>query len=69
MSWFEDDGHVRGHLNLWIFKLYTQILNCLKNNCWDPKFVGCPTHFRFLLPLTYKLLVMNKQVQIYYCAA
>jgi len=27
ISWFDDDGQVRGHLNSWIFKLNTQLSN------------------------------------------
>jgi len=27
LSWFDDDGHLRGHLNLLIFKLNAQLLN------------------------------------------
>jgi len=32
-----------------IIHTITKFLNCLKNNSWDPKFVGCPTHFRFFV--------------------
>ena len=27
IAWYDDDGHARGHLNPWIFKLNTQLLN------------------------------------------
>ena len=30
-SWLDDDGHVRGLFNSWIFKLYAQLLNV---NLW-----------------------------------
>jgi len=40
--WFYDDGHVCGHLNLWIFKLYTKLFN--QYFVGDFKFVDCHTH-------------------------
>ena len=41
--WFDDIGHVRGHLNLWILKLY-KILLKERIFHWDLKFLECSTH-------------------------
>jgi len=45
ISWFNYDGHVRGHLNSWIFKSNTQLTYWIKSTFrWDLKFVDSHTH-------------------------
>ena len=43
-SWFDDDGHVRGHFNSWIFKINNSNIKIKSTFHWNLKFVECPTN-------------------------